>query len=56
MDDRIKDAIDKLFEEARQGDKKAGDILNEIFTKTLFESIKSKTHYPMPWERRRKNI
>ena len=35
MDEKIKSAIDKLFEDAKKGNDKAGRILCQIFNETL---------------------
>lgn len=43
MDDKIVKAIDKLFEEARQGNKESFEIIGEIFSKVTHEMIVSKS-------------
>jgi len=43
MDDKIVKAIDKLFAEARQGNKESFEIIGEIFSKVTHEMIVSQS-------------
>lgn len=47
MDEKLKAAIDKLFEDAKKGDDKAGRILCQIFNETLHATMRCQLCPPM---------